>query len=175
VTGKRCTDINDTSNSTSEYYTHQHKVITEVTDHILDKVGFESPIWEDERKLLYENSIGENNVVVVRNRMESVLFDHFAPVLLSGVTNNLGYTPTDLYTSVIFRNGNGYFEYPPKVGYSFHFHDTWIDEHFDGSTALETTIPYIGFTMDPLVFVKGAQYLLERNYMGHLWNTTLKK
>ncbi|GAG51841.1 unnamed protein product, partial [marine sediment metagenome] len=155
VNGRRCTDINDITNSTSEYYVHKHKVITGLTEYILDKVGFESPIWEDEKKLLYENSVGDNDVVVERNRMESVLFDHFNPFALSGITNNLGYTPTDLYTTIVFRNGNGFFEYPPKVGYKFHFHDTWIDEHFSGSTASETGITSTSFLKDTIRFYPG--------------------
>lgn len=156
VNGKRCTDIKDVENSTSEYYVHKHKIIDELSDHIIDKVGFESPIWEDEKKLVFENSVGDNDVLVVRNRMESIIFDHFTPFTLSGITNNLGYTPTDLYTSVIFRNTNGYFTYPPKVGYSFHFHDTWVDEHFDGTSSVESTIPSSGFTRDSITtFTQG--------------------
>ena len=109
VTGRRCTDANDIENSTSQYYVHKHKVITDATDHIIDKVGFESPIWEDEAKLLFENSVGDNDVLVEKNRMEAILFDHFEPFVLSGITSNLGFTPTDLYTTIIFRNGNGFY------------------------------------------------------------------
>ena len=155
VNGRRCTDINNASNTTSEYYVHKHTTLDEITDHIIDKVGFESPIWEDEKKLLFENSVGDNDVIVVRNRMESVLFDHFEPYLLSAITNNLGYQPTDLYTSIIFRNSNGYFEYPPKVGYSFHFHDSWVDEHFSGDAAIEDTIPSEEFTRSVTTFNSG--------------------
>ncbi len=52
-------------------------------------------------------------------------------------TNNLGFSPTNVFLTAIFRNGNGYFNYPPKVGYKFNFHNTWIDEHFDGNLSLE--------------------------------------
>ena len=156
VTGKRCTDIKDIENTTSEYYVHKHKIVTSVNDYILDKVGFESPIWEDEQKILYENAAGENDVLVVRNRMESVLFDFKEPFILSGITNNLGYTPTELYISIIFRNGNGYFNYPPKVGYSFHMHNTWIDEHFDDSNnVFETGLTYTTFNRDGISFNSG--------------------
>jgi hypothetical protein len=146
INGKRCTDIIDIGNATSQYYVHQHYVLTDITQYIIDKIGFESSIWRDERKLLFENSAGASNVIVDRNRMESVLFDYFNPYILSGITNNLGYTPTELYTTIIFRNGNGYFNYPPKVGFSFHFHDSWVDEHFDGGSSKEISIPYTGFT-----------------------------
>jgi len=155
VNGKRCTDINDIDNSTSDYYVHKHKVLTSPADYILDKVGFESPIWQDEKKLLFENSAGVNDVVVERNRMESVLFDFKEPFILTGITNNLGYTPTDLYMTIVFRNGNGFFEYPPKVGYKFNFHDSWIDDHFSGNTASEIGLSGDTFVISGITFISG--------------------
>lgn len=140
VTGKRCIDDKDIENTTSKYYVHIHKTLTDSDDYILDKIGFETPIWKDERKILFENVLGENDVIVEKNRMESLLFDFKEPLVLSGITNNLGYTPTDIYVTTIFRNGNGYFNYPPKVGYKFNFHDTWVDNHFSGNTSLETNL-----------------------------------
>jgi len=141
VVGKRCLDRNNITGTTSQYYVHKHKILTSSEDYILDKVGFESPIWEDEKKILFENALQENDVIVERNRMESVIYDFKEPFTLTGITNNLGYTPTDLYVSIFFRNGNGYFNYPPKVGWKFNFHDTWIDAHFSGNTSVETNIP----------------------------------
>ena len=132
--GKRCLDINDISGSTSQYYVHKHKTLTDVNGYIMDTIGFESPIFRDEKKMLFQNSNFVEDVVVEKNRMESVLYDFKNPFQLIGIKNNLGYTPTEVYVSVLLRNGNGYFDYPPKVGYSFHFHDTWIDNHFTGST-----------------------------------------
>lgn len=146
VTGKRCTDIKDISNSTSEYYVHNHKIITNTNDYIIDKVGFESTIFKEEKKILYDNTLVE------RNRMESILFEFKEPFILTGITNNLGYTPTEVYLTTIFKNGNRYFQCKPpwmedtkiKVGYSFNMHDTWIDEHFSGDDVVETGITYVG-------------------------------
>jgi hypothetical protein len=140
VFGKRCINRDDITNTLSEYYVHKHKTLTQQSDYILDKVGFESSIWEDEKKILFENALGENDVIVERNRMESLIYDFKTPLTLTGLTNNLGYTPTDVYVSVILRNGNGYFNYPPKVGYKFNFHNTWIDNHFNGNDSIETGI-----------------------------------
>jgi hypothetical protein len=134
VLGKRCLDLLNISGSTSQYYVHKHKTLTTVDDYIMDKVGFETPIWEHERKILFENPLQENDVLVERNRPESVLFDFKKTFTLTGITNNLGYTPTEVYITVLLRNGNGYFSYPPKVGYKFNFHNTWIDKQFTGNT-----------------------------------------
>jgi hypothetical protein len=138
VLGKRCININDISGSTSTYYVHKHKTLTDNQKYIMDKVGFESTLFEEERKILYQNELFENDVLVERNRQESVLFDFKETFSLTGIKNNLNYTPTEIYVSIIFKNGNGLFNYPPKVGYKFNFHDTWIDKQFTGNT--ETSI-----------------------------------
>jgi hypothetical protein len=137
---KRCIDKNNVTGSTSNYYVHKHKIITKTTDYILDKAGFETPIFEEEKKLLFENSAGIDDFLVERNRQEAVLFDFRDEFVLTGLTNNLGYNPTEIYLSVIFRNGSGYFDYPVKVGYRFHLHDSWIDEHFSGTTSNEPSL-----------------------------------
>lgn len=140
VFGKRVIDRDRISTTSSKYYVHKHKTLTEYSDYILDKVGFESPIWEEEKKLIFETTAGETDVLVEKNRMESLIYDFKEPFVLTNITNNLGYTPTDVYVSVIFKNGNGFFNYPPKVGYKFHFHDNWVDQHFSGNTSIETGI-----------------------------------
>jgi hypothetical protein len=141
VTIKRCLDKNNVTGSTCNYYVHKHKTLSNVGDYILDKAGFESPIFEDEKKLLFENSAGVNNVLVERNRMESVLYNFRDPFVLSGITNNMGYTPTEVYVSVLFKNASGYFDYPPKIGYKFNLHDTWVDKQFDATN--KTLPPFV--------------------------------
>ena len=146
VFGKRCIDIDNITGTTSIYYVHKHKTLTEKEDYILDKIGFESSIWENEKKVLLENSAGVNDVIVERNMMETLVYDFKEPFILTGLTNNLGYLPTEIYVTLLLINKNGFFEYPPKVGWKFNFHDTWVDEHFDGSTSIETSIPTTAFT-----------------------------
>jgi hypothetical protein len=146
VFGKRCLNKFKLDKTKSKYYVHKHKTLTEVKDYILDKIGFESSIWEEERALMYENSDGVDNYLVEQNRMESLIYDFKEPFVLTGLTNNLNYTPTEVYVTVLLRNQNGYFNYPPKVGYKFNFHNTWIDNHFGGTGSTETNIPTNTFT-----------------------------
>ena len=88
-------------------------------------------------KIIFENALGENDMLVERNRQESVLFDFKKTFKLTDIKNNLGYTPTEVYVSFIFKNGNGLFDYPPKVGFKFNFHDNWLDNQFSGTTSVE--------------------------------------
>lgn len=155
VTIKRCIDKNNISGTTSTYYVHKHKTLTATCDYIMDKAGFETLIFEDEKKLIVENSVGVNDMLVERNRGESIIFDFKEPFELVGIKNNLGFTPNEIYLTTIFRNGSGYFEYPPKNGYKFNFHNYWIDNHFSGTTSLETSIPYTTGTNAGVTFTYG--------------------
>ena len=166
VLGKRCLDRNNITGTTSTYYVRKHKTLTGIDDYILDNVGFENPIFEHERKILVENSKGTNDVIVERNRPESVLFDFKEPFVLSGLKNNLGFTPTEIFVTTIFRNGNGYFDYPPKVGYKFNFHDTWVDEHFDGDISKETNIDSGKFTNSGYTFTFGEELQTGTTLVG---------
>lgn len=166
VFGRRCLDRNNVAGSTSTYYVRKHKTLSDVADYILDNVGFENPIFEHERKIIVENSNGDNDIIVERNRPESVLFDFKEPFVLSGLKNNLGFTPTEVFVTTIFRNGNGYFDYPPKVGYKFNFHDTWVDEHFDGNTSKEKSISGVTFTKSGYTFTSGATLPIGSELIG---------
>lgn len=156
IIGKRCINRFKLNETISTYYVHKHKTLTEDVDCIIDKIGFESQIWEEERKIILENSVGTNDVLVVRNRMESLIYDFKNPFVLTGLTNNLGYLPTDVYVTSVFVNKNGLFDYPHKVGFKFNFHNSWIDEHFSGNTSVETTLPTQTFTTNSVTFTGGT-------------------
>jgi hypothetical protein len=166
ILGKRCINKNKLNETISEYYVHKHKVLTMGDGFILDNIGFESSIWEDEKKLIFKNSAGENNKIVYRNRMESLIYDFKTPFSLTNLTNNLGYLPTDVYVSIIFKNKNGYFDYPYKVGYKFNFHDTWVDHHFSGNTSIETTVPYGSFVKSGITFTSGSTITTGTTLIG---------
>ena len=166
ILGKRCINKNKLNETLSEYYVHKHKVLTMGDGFVLDNIGFESSIWEDEKKLIFKNSVGENDKVVFRNRMESLIYDFKTPFSLTNLTNNLGYLPTDVYVSIIFKNKNGYFDYPYKVGYKFNFHDTWVDNHFSGSTSMETTVPYGTFVKSGITFTSGSTITTGTTLIG---------
>lgn len=155
ITFKRCINKENISGTTCTYYVHKHKTLTNSTDYILDDLGFESPIFKDEKKLLFQNSAGVYDYLVERNRMESVVFDFKEPLVLSGLTNNLDFTPSEVYVTIVFRNGSGFFKYPPKIGYRFNLHDTWVDNQFSGSTANETGISGTSFTKSGFTFTSG--------------------
>lgn len=168
ILGKRCINRNKLNETLSEYYVHKHKVLTIGDGYIIDNLGFESSIWENEKKIIFKNSSGESNKIVFRNRMESLVYDFKTPFSLVDLKNNLGYLPTDVYVSIIFKNKNGYFDYPYKVGYKFNFHDTWVDKHFSGSTSVETSVPYGTFVKSGITFTSGSTITTGTTLTGGL-------
>ena len=77
---------------------------------------------------------------------------------LSQYRNNFGYTPTEVFLTTVFRNGSGYFNYPPRFGWKFNFHDTWIDDQFDTEfSGGDSGIPSTGFTQSGVTFTKGLE------------------
>lgn len=162
VFGKKCIDKFNISQTTSNYYVRKHKTITTLDDYILDTPGFESPIFEIERKLQFETPDGEFNRYVEQNRPESVLYHFKNSIDLSQYRNNLGYTPTEIFLTTVFRNGNGYFNYPPRLGWRFNFHDTWGDEQFNtGFSGGDTNLPSSTFTQSGITFTKGDELPID--------------
>lgn len=156
--GKRCLDKSNISQTSSEYYVRKHKTITTIDDYILDNAGFEIPIFENERKLQFETADGGENRYVEQNRPESVLYHFKNSIDLSQYRNNFGYVPTEVFLTTIFRNGMGYFNYPPRLGWKFNFHDTWIDDQFDTTfSGGDSNIPSEDFTQSGITFTKGLE------------------
>ena len=167
VFGQRCLDKNNVSGTTSQYYVRKHKTITTTDDYILDTPGFEIPIFENERKLQFITANGDENVYVEQNRPEKVLYHFKNSIDISQYRNNFGYTPTELYLTTIFRNGNGYFNYPPRMGWRFNFHDSWGDAQFDTTYSYgSTNLPSTTFTNNGVTFTKGLELPLDTILYG---------
>ena len=167
VFGKRCLDINNISQTTSTYYVHKHKTLTTVDECILDSAGFETPVFEIERKLQYETADGRNDVYIERNRPESILYHFKNDIDINGLSNNLGYTPTELYLTVIFRNRNGYFNHSPRLGWRFNLHSDWVDEQFNETfSGSDTNLPYTSTTIDGITFNQGDELPLDSVLVG---------
>jgi len=158
VFGQRCLDRTNVTGTTSTYYVHKHKTLTTVDECIIDNAGFETPIFEIERKLQFETADQRNDVYIERNRPESVLY-HFKNALdIKGLRNNFNYTPTEVYLTTTFRNKNGYFDYPPRNGWKFNFHNTWVDNHFDTTfSGSDTNLPFTSVNSSGFTFKQGDE------------------
>ena len=161
VFGRRCIDKKDITNTISKYYVRKHKTLTTTNDYIMDNAGFETPLFEVERKLQFETADGRDDILVVQNRPETILYHFKETIDINGLRNNLGYTPTEVFLTTVFRNGNGYFNYPPRHGWRFNFHDTWIDEQFDmTNNGSDSGLPSTTYTNSGVTFTVGEELSL---------------
>lgn len=167
VFGRKCLDKENISSTISTYYVRKHKTITTVDDYILDNAGFESPIFEVERKLQFQTADDRDNVYVEQNRPESVLYHFKESIDLTNYRNNLGYVPTEVFVTTIFKNGHGYFNYPPRMGWRFNMHDSWVDNQFDNNfVGGDTNLPSTTMTKDGIVFTMGEELPLDTILYG---------
>lgn len=167
VFGQRCLDKSNIDNTTSEYYVHKHKILTNTDGCIIDRTGFETPVFEIERKLQYQTADGRNDVYTVQNRPETILYHFKNDIDIKGLINNLGYTVTDLYVTTVLKNQNGYFNYPPRLGWRFNFHNTWVDNQFDTSfSSSDTGLPSTTFQNQGVTFTQGTGLDVDDTLLG---------
>jgi hypothetical protein len=143
-TFKRVKDPENISETTSQYYLHQHSIISGPEDFVVDKCGFENSIFEDQAKLDFENPDGRHEVLKEKERGEVLLIHYKKALNRLLYTNNKGVPITEVYLTTVLRNGQGFFTLP-KLGYSFHFHDDYADAYFSGDASGEKA-----FTSTPL-------------------------
>jgi hypothetical protein len=155
-TFKRVIDPNNVSESTSKYYIHKHKVISDLNDFIIDKCGFESTIFEDQNKLDFENPDGSKEVLKEKERGEVLLLHYKKQLERLKYKNNMDIDINQVYITTVLRNGMGLFT-QPKVGWSFNFHDNYADKHFEGSTSLESALSYTAMQKSGYTFMIGNQ------------------
>jgi hypothetical protein len=155
-TFKRVIDPNNLSESTSKYYIHKHKIISPMSDFIVDKCGFENSIFEDQAKLEFENPDGEKEVLKEKERGETLLLHYKKVVERLNYTNNYNVAVNEIYITTVNRNAMGYFT-QPKVGYDFNFHNSYADLHFSGGTSLETGFTYTQKFINGQTFYTGNE------------------
>lgn len=160
VFGKRCLDPNNKVETMSQYYVHIHEILTNVDDYVKDNIGFESSIWKDERRINEDTK-----EIMTKNRMETLYYDFKKSMTIKNLRNNFNISPTEIYCTIINKNSNGYFNYPPKVGYEFHFHDDWIDRHFEDS--FEPFLTGTTETINTIQFEIGNELNVGDNLLGN--------
>lgn len=167
VFGKRCLDKTRINDTTSEYYVHKHKILTDSDGCIIDRTGFETPVFEIERKLQYNTADDRRDVYTVQNRPETILYHFKDEIDIKGLNNNLGYTVTDLYVTTVFKNGNGYFNYPPRLGWKFNFHNDWVDNHFsENFGGSDSGLSSTTFSNSGVTFTQGVELQKDDELVG---------
>ena len=134
---KRVGDINNKTETTSEYYVRTHKIITEITSSDLTKLGFERNPFPVKKQLEY-SALTPNNVqrTSVKDGTLTVGFSFDEDINISGLTDNLERPVTELFVTILNKGYMGWFNNPYvngnttgiQVGWDLNFKDNEIDD-----------------------------------------------
>ena len=155
VTGtfKRVINPDNLTETRSKYYVKQYKVLTNLTDLAVTKVGFEKNVFKEESKLEY-SSITPNNVTRVSQKSSSNAYNFTSnyDIDLNGYRDNQMRPLTELNLTIVNKGYSGYFN-PPfdgiglKQGWGFNLSkivNPWWRTNNQNSN---TSIPVSGYTL----------------------------
>ena len=155
VTGtfKRVINPDNLTETRSKYYIKQYKVLTNLTDLAVTKVGFEKNVFKEESKLEY-SSITPNNVTRVSQKSSSNAYNFTSnyDIDLNGYKDNQMRPLTELSLTIVNKGYSGYFN-PPfdgiglKQGWGFNLSkivNPWWRTNNQNSN---TSIPVSGYTL----------------------------
>ena len=134
---RRVGDINNKIETTSEYYVRTHKILTEISNSDLTKLGFERNPFPIKKQLEY-SALTPNNVqrTSVKDGTLTVGFSFDEDINISGLTDNLERPITELFVTILNKGYMGWFNNPYingnttgiQVGWDLNFKDKEIDD-----------------------------------------------
>ena len=152
-TFKRVINPANLTETTSQYYVRQHKILTNVEDIVVTKAGFEKNLFNESFKLEY-SSITPNQVTRVSQKASSNTYSMSLnyDLDLTNVLDNQKRPVTELFITTINKGFSGYFNNPNngiglKQGWTFNITpkpNFWWDRNNIDSN---TNIPVSGYTL----------------------------
>jgi hypothetical protein len=117
-TFKRVLDINNTGETTSQYYVRRHKILTSESDYDLTKLGFENNAFSNKKQLEY-SALTPNGVsrVSVKDGSQTCGFTFTKDIDTSELLDNQGRPLSELFVTIMQKGYMGYFNKPYSNGY----------------------------------------------------------
>ena len=144
-TFKRVIDIKNSAETISNYYIQKHKVLTEISDCVVSKMGFERNPFPIKKQLEY-SALTPNNIqrTSIKDGSQTVGFSFKKDVDINGLMDNLNRPVTKLYVSIVNRGYMGWFHNPYvlgnntgiQVGWDYNFLENEVDNWWDISNTL---------------------------------------
>ena len=152
-TFKRVINPDNLTETRSEYYVKQYKVLTNLTDLAVTKVGFEKNVFGEQIKLEY-SSITPNNVTRVSQKSSSNAYNFTSnyDIDLAGYIDNQMRPLSEINLTIVNKGYSGYFNMPfdgigLKQGWEFNLSKTINPWWSDNNQKSNTTIPVSGYTL----------------------------
>lgn len=117
-TFKRVLDINNTGETTSQYYVRRHKILTSESEYDLTKLGFENNAFSNKKQLEY-SALTPNGVsrISVKDGSQTCGFTITKDIDTSLLLDNQGRPLSELFVTIIEKGYMGYFNKPYANGY----------------------------------------------------------
>lgn len=162
-TFKRIIDINYSGDTKSEYYVREHKILTEESDTILVKSGFELSPFNTDRKYEY-SALTPNNIgrISEKDGNQTYTLTFKKDIDINGMLDNQKRPLTELYVTIINKGYFGWFNFVPipnspalKFGYEFNIlkNPTQTNPWWSNTNQLSwTNIPTKNYTRGGFTF-----------------------
>jgi hypothetical protein len=148
VTGtfKRVTNPDNLEETRSKYYVREHKVITNLDDLIVTKIGFEKNAFREDKQFEY-SSITPNNLSRISQKTSSNAYNMISKYDLdfAGYLDNQKRPLSEIFLTIVNKGYSGYFNEPSfgiglKQGWGFNLtksvNEYWDLNNIDSNTAI---------------------------------------
>lgn len=181
-TFKRVINLNNTGETTSEYYVRTHKTLTEIQNVDIHKLGFENNPFYVKKKLEYSGlTPNETQRVSVKDGSQTVGFSFDKDIDISGLKDNRDRPISELFVTIINKGYMGWFNNPYvqnnptgiQIGWDFNFLPNKIDEWWRITNSNNRdNIPNKAYTINNTQFHYNADLALGHELKGDIceWN-----
>lgn len=180
-TFKRVINRLNPEETTSEYYVRKHKILTDVKDYNMTKMGFENNPFNNDTKLEY-SALTPNNLqrVSVRNGSQTYGFTFEKDIDINLYKDNQGRPITELFVTIMNKGYMGLFNKPYgnnttalNIGWNFNFLqdsiDTWWTQTNSGN---KDNIPVGSYQVNNKTFYYNKDLSVGDEILGDFceWN-----
>jgi hypothetical protein len=158
---KRIIDITNSAETKSNYYVRLHKVLTNVEDTFVTKLGFENNPFPVKRKLEF-SALTPNSVqrVSTKTGTQSYGFSVNKDIDISSLIDNNGKPVSELFFTMLYKGYAGWFNKPNpgqtsalEIGWEFNFLKNGISQWWQKSSSYnKDNIPFGFYTKQGKTF-----------------------
>jgi hypothetical protein len=151
-TFKRVINPDNLTETKSKYYVREHKVITNLDDIIVTKIGFEKNVFREDKKFEY-SSITPNQLSRISQKTSSNAYNMTSAYDLdfAGYIDNQKRPLSEIFLTIVNKGYSGYFNEPSfgvglKQGWEFNLTKE-VNEYWDlMNNESNTTVPLSSYT-----------------------------
>jgi hypothetical protein len=157
---KKIIDINNSGETISRYYVRKHKILTDLPNAQVAKMGFENNPFPVKKKIEYSGLTPNNQErISVKDGNQTVSFTFDKDIRINPLTDNTGRPVTELFVTIVNRGYMGWFNNPMgsnsaiQVGWDFNLLPNKVDNWWSlNNVNNRDTIPFSSYTINSRTF-----------------------